>query len=503
MLQSFQHRPLIAAMLVFLFSCLIGFTVFQRELNTNGDNGTYLCYAISLAQGDGFRLANYPDHPKSTQLPILFPLLLAAFIKISGFNLLLLKAVMLTVFGLMSAVFFLLARKSLEGRLLYGLLMLTISNYWLLDNASITMSELTFTLLLLSGVYFLARHEEEKRPWPLALACAFLLLSPFVRTIGFTGILAFQAYLIYTKRYRLAAGSLAAFLGLYLLHQKALMGPGDNYLSALLLKEPYSPELGHVGPLGFLQRMGDNAIFYATNTVEMTLLSFMSEEGMGRTAGGLIFTGLFVALLFLYPPRRLKQERLNLFIRVFVLFYLGVLLTWPKVWSGSRFVVPIIPFLFLIAFQNVRYLLDRFLQPVYKARALGLIAAVSTVWAALNYGAIYKKAHEPLTPDWRDYYALAQWSGPNLPEGSVVCARSPFLFYLKSGRLCLPIPFTADREKALAYLAEKKIDYMVIDHFKWTGSTQAYVAPLIQIYPDRFTPVSTKPEAILYRFNHP
>jgi hypothetical protein len=500
MFKTFLGRPLVSSLLLFAFSCLIGLSVFQKELNTNGDNGAYLCFAISLAKGDGFRLPNLPDHPTSSQFPLIFPLFLAVFIKLFGYHLFLLKTVMLAVFGVSMALFLRLARSFLSGRLLYAAVVLTVSNFWLLDNASITMSELTFMLFLLSGAILLRRYDADKGDIFLLLAAACLLLSPFVRTVGLAAVLALLFYLASRRRYVAAAAALAAFTALYFAH-KHFMEPGNGYFATLFLREPYRPEMGGVTFVEFFQRVWDNVLFYSLNTVEMTLLSFMSEGSLTMSAGSLLFTGLSVAVLFLYPPRLLLKDRPALFMRVLVLLYMGVLFSWPKVWSGSRFIVPIIPFIFLIAFQNIRFLLNRFLKAMYLERAEKLIAVIASLWAVLNYGAIYKKAHEPLTSDWRDYYSLAEWAGKNIPDSSVVCARSPFLFYLKSGRLCRPIPVTDDREKALDYLKEKRVRYVLIDRFKWTGSTQVYVAPLLQAYPEKFRLVAEKKEAALFLFS--
>ncbi len=495
----FGKKPFVGALFVFILSCLIGLTVFQKELNTNGDNGAYICYAISLAHGDGFRLPNYPDHPKSNQYPILFPLFLAAFIKLFGYNLLILKCVMLAVFGLAMSLLFLIAGKTLKGKLLFGFMLLVVMNYWLLDNSSINMSELTFTLVIVAGIIYLIKFEEGNRTANLIVAGCFFISAVFVRTVGIAAVLAYLLYLLYTKKSGFALIMFGLFIMAYFL-QKIFMGPGNNYLHILFMKDPYRPDLGTIAFMDFLKQIVDNAVFYTTTTVEMTLLAFMNEGSFQENSGRFIFTGFFVILLFIYPIKSLKVEKVSLFIRVFVLLYIGVLLPYPKVWSGSRYIVPIIPFLFLIAFQNSGYFISRFLHTSYLNKALNLMVAVSVIWAILNYGAIYKKTHEPLSSDWQDYFSLAEWTKENIPDTSIVCSRSAFLFYLKSWKMSIPIPYIADRAKALQYLIDNKVGYLLIDKFKWTGTTHEYAAPLLQLYPDKFHLVYEKPEASLYRF---
>ncbi|MFH0920565.1 MAG: hypothetical protein V1913_09405 [Fibrobacterota bacterium] len=490
-------NPWLAAGLMAVAAILLGFAVFQAELNTNGDNGSYISYARSLAAGKGLTLASHPLHLKSDKFPILYPLFLAFWIKFFGYHLFLLKVAMLGIFALGMALFLFIARRSFSGLLLLGLCALTATNYWLLDNATITMSEPFFMLFLLGAYLAFQRYEEHGRSTDLLLAIGCVLLTPFIRTIGIAPALALFAWLAFKRKWRWLAGCGAAYALFYLVN-RGFMAPG-GYGSILFLADPYNPEMGTIGLPDLFRRIIDNALFYSENTVQMTLFSFLGDQARFDRTSVLLFTVLFVVVFFALPLREILRRPGALFLRLLVLLYLGILLTWPMVWSGPRFVVPIIPFLLLILFENGHFWITRFVTPDLLPRLKKAACAVCLLWSVLNFSAIYQKTHTPLTSDWTDFYRLAEWSKSALPDSAVVCARSPFLFYLKSNRMSVPIPFTLDRNKAFNHLKENRAGYVVIDHFQWTGSTQVYLAPLLEEFKDRFELVKTLGSAALYR----
>jgi hypothetical protein len=398
---------------------------------------------------------------------------------------------MLVVFGLSMVIFFLIARRVLQGKLLLGIMALVLTNFWLLDNSSIVMSELTFMLCLLAGYLLLVRFEETDIIKFMGFAGLLFILSVFVRTIGISVFLTVFAYLILKKQYRLLAGLTLAFVVLYFVN-KSFMQPKSNYLTDLFKVNPYQPHLGSVGFVGFFKRIWDNTLFYMGNVIQMTLFSFMSELVLVDKAAVIALTVVFTAILFAYPPKRLWESHGDLFLRAFLIIYMGVLFVWPRVWSGSRFVVPIIPFLYLVAFQNIAWLVNRYMEEKYKMRLQGLILAISLVWALMNFSSAYKKTHEPLSEDWVSYFELAGWTKENVKEDAIFCARKPFLWHLKSNKLCVPIPFSTNPYESWKHLRDYNVQYVVIDKFKWTGSTQRYVVPLINNSPEKFDSLVTK-----------
>jgi hypothetical protein len=499
----FRNNTAAQVLLVAFLALAAALLTFQKELNTNGDNAAYLILAKSLAKGEGLRYINFPDRPKSDSFPVGYPLFLSVFIRLFGYNLMMLKSVMVALFAASMASFFFLAKGVLEGKYLASAMVLTFTNYWLLDNASINMSELLFTQFVIGGLIFFRRSSVEEPGWNLAAACAILVLSIFIRAAGVALLLALLLFLAYRRRFVFAGGVLAAYLVLYFLHKPLMADTGTGYVGVLFLKDPYAPYLGALSIGEFITRVQYNVVFYLGHVIQMTLLSFMSDMESLSPAGVLTFSLLIAGLLLAYPFKAILKSDFDLFLRGFIILYMGVLMVRPEVWSGSRFIVPLIPLFYLAAFQNLQWLGERFFKREYLPRVRNLVLAVAVVWSLLNFGEAFRKSHTPLPSDWVDYNGLAAWAASNTDTSAQFCARSPYIFYLKSGRKCAGIPVKPDPVAGWQYLREKKVDYVVVDRFKWSGSTQKYVVPVLLRYPERFSKVAEtgKEGASIFKMN--
>lgn len=497
----FRNKAAIQALLVVVLALAAALFTFQKEMNVNGDNAAYLVLAKSLSQGEGLRYINFPDKPKSDTFPVGYPFFLSVFIRLFGYNLTLLKSVMVAVFVACVVLFFFLARGVLHGKALAAAVLLTLSNFWLLDNASVTLSELFFTLIILAGLLFFRRFCASGRTADLVLASALLTASVFVRVVGMAFLIALLLFLAHRRRFLFAGGVLAFYVVLYFLH-KPLVADTSGYAGVLFLKDPYAPHLGAWTLGEFIARIRTNVGFYLGTVIQMTLLSFMSDMQGLSPAAVATFSILIGAVLLAYPYKRLLSAPFDLFLRGGIVIYMAVLMIRPEVWSGARFIVPLIPLFYLAAFQNLQWLGEGFLKAQYLQKALNLVLAVAAVWSLLNFGEAFQKSHTPLTEDWVDYNALAVWAGANTDTSAQFCARSPHIFYLKAGRKCVGIPVTPTPAGGLLYLREKKVDYVVVDRFKWSGSTQKYVVPVILRFPERFSQVTTagKDNAAVFRF---
>jgi hypothetical protein len=496
-------RPAFQAGIIFALACVLGLTVFQRELNINGDNSAYITFGRSIAAGEGIRLISHPDKLES-HYPILFPIFLGIIIKLFGFHLALLKASVLLLFGASSAIFFFIARRLFGGRFLWAILVLQLTNTWLLENATIVMSEIPFMGVILAGYLFIQRHEENQNGRDLILAILFLVSSVFIRTIGIAAFLTLLFYLGYRRKFRFLTFSLVLFFVLYPIN-KSFLGTEAQYLSKFFLANPYDESLGRIGLAGFFRRIGYNMVFYMGNVVQMTLFAFMEELGKLDNTANIILAVSFLGVLLAYPASPLSAPASHLFMRLFVMAYLAVLFIWPEVWSGSRFIGPIIPFFYLVAFQNVHLCVRRFLAAGYQARIEKILLVVAVVWALMNYSTAFRRVRVPLPDEWKDFYALAEWSKINTPPGAVFLSRKPILFYTKSDRLNVPTPYVQGLDAVGEYLEKHKVRYVVLDRFTWTSATQKYIVPYMQAHPEKFRQVFSigKTGTALYEINAP
>ena len=113
----------------------------------------------------------------------------------------------------------------------------------------------------------------------------------------------------------------------------------------------------------------------------------------------------------------------------YILATFGILMFWPDVWVGVRFMIPIIPLL-LIAFlygiyQLVSYIFEQAKRSFNPAWLLGLLFFMMAPLIQLH-----EQAKLPLHPAWQNYYAMAEWLKSNEKSDVVVSCGKPSLFYL-------------------------------------------------------------------------
>jgi hypothetical protein len=86
-------------------------------------------------------------------------------------------------------------------------------------------------------------------------------------------------------------------------------------------------------------------------------------------------------------------------------------------------------------------------------------------------------ARECLSPAQGEYFALAEWSGENLPDGAVVTTRKPRTFFLMSGVKAQAIPLVTDPDEFLARVREGGSRYVSLDLLD--GMSGYYVYPVL------------------------
>jgi hypothetical protein len=178
-------------------------------------------------------------------------------------------------------------------------------------------------------------------------------------------------------------------------------------------------------------------------------------------------------------------------VEIYTALFLGVCLLWPEIWSGLRFVVPIIPLLlyyFLSGLRAVMRLLDVHLFRRAGQLAVAVVLVLVLFSSARGIaGAVERPQRYPA--QWENYFAVGRWCRQNTAPESIFVARKPSLFYLQARRKVLNYPYTSDIDRMMSFLIDQDVDYVILDGFTWTGTTRRYLAPAIGAHRDRFQPV--------------
>ena len=184
----------------------------------------------------------------------------------------------------------------------------------------------------------------------------------------------------------------------------------------------------------------------------------------------------------------------------------AVLMIWPPVWTGVRFMLPIVPLLIFFFFYGIYNIILIVIEKVkpQTENSIRIISYTFIVFMLIFYPKIdqlNKAAKEPLNPLYRNYFALAKWTKTNLPKDAIIICRKPLLFHLYSDHFVSRVVKNNNPDEALAAMKKSRITHIVQ---YGDGLSQKYFIPLYKKYPKKF-PVLQKasnPDVYLLQVNY-
>jgi hypothetical protein len=465
--------------------------LFDPKPFVGGDNAGYMILAESIETGQGYRDIHIPGAPRHGQYPPVYPTVLAIAAALGG-GLITFK-ILSTVFTSTALVFlFLLARRRLSTEGALAVVAPFAASSVLLYYSHWVLSEALFVLLTLIALWAAERLLDGRR-W-LALSLGFALLAYLTRSAGLPLVLALLVVLASRRKWReLAAAGGAALSVMVAWWAWGRMAAGEgaqDYSSNFLLLDPYDPELGMIGPGGLLARVIYNTRLYA--------IEVLPESLVGATPGLLTLMLAFVASLLLIAlalvawVRGIRGQRA---LELFVFLYVTLIVLWPEAWTDRRFLLPLLPVVFVLGASGLQWCLD-FLRVRRTAWSLPVFGAILVLLAVpglvVSIGfnqrcmRIYRQGDEfaCYPGPWRAFAEVAEWVRENIPEDAIVVGRKPRLVYIFSGRRGDVYPFTTQDDEMLAFFDEVQADYVLVVPVSRT--TYQYVLPVILSVPERF-----------------
>jgi hypothetical protein len=493
-----RRKPALAVAL--LLALYAGFALlgFQPQPHDGGDNAGYLTLAHSLLERGAYLDLYDPAEPLHTKYPPVFPLIIAGALTLGIGSWVGIKLIVLAMGGVAIAATFLWLRR--RGRAGVGLTagaLLALSP-GVLREVHWELSDVPFWCFTALAVWAF----ERLRPgdWRrFALAVAATTLAYFTRSAGLPLVIAAFAWLAWRRRWPqlLAFGAVLLTLAL-LWWWRGHQGGGAEYVAEFWLRDPYNPQLGRAGAADLVARFVENVQRYVT--VHAPILLF------GRATPVPVFGVLAVLAAGVYGwVVRLRRARVA---ELFLPLYLGLILLWPAVWSGERFLLPVLGLLVGYAADGFTRVARAFAPRAAERLALGALG----IFLVVNTPALARhvqtgqacqdeyRAGNPypctIAPS-REFFAMAEWAGTALPPNAVVLSRKPRLFHVMSGGLKsrnYPMDPTAPALLAAADSAGAR--YVVFDRLG--GLAQRYLAPALLQRPDAFCIVqSTGPGGTL------
>ena len=482
-----RRRPLIIAVALVAIHVLLALLTFAPQPHTGGDNAAYITLARSLIEHGTYSELWDPLAPPHTKYPPAFPSILAVAMVAGLEPWVQLKLVVMTLSATAVAFSFLWLRARRRAALALGVGLILAIAPGVMQEGRWILSDVPFWAFTMMALWAFERLGP--RDWKrFAIAAAATLIAYFTRSAGLPLVLAALAWLTWRRSWK-QLGALAIVIGvpavLWLLRTRAY-GP-SGYVSEFWLVDPYVPSLGRAGIGDMLGRIVDNSASYATVHLPILLT--------GAVAGLAVLAAILIFLLAVGGWIMRIRHRPNV-ADLFVPLYLGLILVWPAVWSGERFLLPLLPLLLYYAGSAFVELAKRAL-PRYgfvtggAAALLLVLMAIPGITQAARVGractALYRAGEQfPClgSPVWDEFFDVAELAPEMLPPGSSIISRKPRLFHALSGVPGRIYPFSQQPEAFFATVDSIDARYVVFDRLG--GTAEVYLEPVVVAVPEAF-----------------
>ena len=495
----FRTNSFYFSIALLVLSIVIGIYCFDKKLYVSGDNVEFIELGKSIAAGKGLS--------GNAKYPFGFPLLLALTQMLFNQSLLAQKVLVFLMYISGSVLIFLTFKRFIGDKWAFLVTFLSITNPFVIEFSHYVMSEIPFLFFSFLGIYLFEIFKDKSlKSWQIYIAILAVAGAYYLRSIGITLIGAAICYYFLKKEWKkgLAVSGLFFVLWIPWYIRGKTISAGGSYFNQFLYKNPYQPDLGYIDFTAFINRLTLNLKTYFLGEIPYGIMPYHFRTSMVNQGVflpwilGIILTGIFIAgLIWAFLNRQYL-------LSVYGIFYLAVVMIWPEVWRGARFIIPIIPiFVFFSAY---------FLYKLYKIfhnklniyLNYGIILSLALFLPLITFKNIYsyRDLMENYPPEWANYFEAAEWARDNTQKDCIIADRKGGLFGTVSLRKCIGFPLTYDKEAIIESFYSNKVDYVVISSIPY-GSIGSYLVPAVKEYIDRFKPVFSidNPPTYIFKFD--
>lgn len=466
-----------------LLHIVLAYMTIEPAPHTGGDNAGYLTLAKSITERGTYQDLYDPREPAHTQYPPVFPLILAAASLIGLKSWMQLKYMTIACSAIAVAFTYLWIRRRGRPELAFGVAALVAIAPGVLNLAHWELSDVPFWAITMVAVWAWDRLRPGDYKM-LAVAVVMTTLAYLTRSAGLPLVVAAVAWMVWRRRWKPLAIFVAVIAPFAIWwYVRARMQGGVDYASQFSFVDPYNPALGRIGVAELIARMKDNAVKYVA--VHLPVLLFGAPK--------FVPVSVLTVLIGIYGwVVRMRRPRIS---ELFLPLYIGLLLIWPAVWSGERFLLPALPFILFYAGDGLVRLLRMSvpatarLVPAMAAGVLILMSLPQLAEAMRISSAcmgLYREGdkYACMPPVFHDFYTIAELAPRVLPPNSAVLTRKPRIFYHVSGLPGQIYPLSAEPDSFFRLVRDIKARYVLFD--PRDGLSQAYVAPVLMSRANRF-----------------
>jgi hypothetical protein len=439
---------LLWAILLGLLIGIAGFWSSNKEvLGLFHDDGIYAVVAKSLHDGAGYRIISLPTAPDQTKYPFLYSYILSWLWSLDPKfpdNIGLLKAANAAFLAAIFVLSYLFYRHRATGPESEGLLFaaLVCINPAVFSFTDLTVSDILFLLLSLSAlVIFDASKQCSSRPFSITLLGVTVALGCLTRLAAAPLAVAGAIHFGWSKRYRdlihYVFVVVLFFAPWWLWVKTHSIQRASSLFDYYVSYSSFPPAFAILwsDPFGAVGIVWGN-LRYIVETLDMIFQS--------RIIPGLLLPVGLLLLLGLW--RSFKDQ--SVFFRSYVVLYLGLVVAMP--FPPERYLVPLIPVMFLFLFRGVQvaqfHLSNLMMSEAWKKILCHSVRVIFALVVVLQVGWIFHYClnadvattrvwfGKRLPASWQGFSETFEWIRNNTDESTVLATVRDPMFYLYTGR---------------------------------------------------------------------
>lgn len=495
--------------LAVIFTCVYAY-VFDSKLDLNGDNATYLRLARNMAEGNGYAAATVNGMIPASHFPPGYSIFLSFFMLLGIQNLVFFKVLNgILLFASLVVLFLIIKRSTQNIPLAFTAVLLPVFSPQLQHFSNMVMSEMLFLFFSVMVIFSLFQYAKNTKdcfwtsPW-FYVAFASAAISYHIRSVGMANILAILVFFLFRKEWKQSIFSLAGIVLLISpwIIRNSIHGIKSRYFGTIMTVNPWRPESGTISTFGeFFEKLIDNFDETVIKGFKEILFPFLNID-YGSPSGFLaVIGGLLILATVFYGAWYLKEVRWALI--ALLVGHIGLFMLWHG-GNGSRYVVPIAPFIFTCFYTGVYAIVRTWIlkkENVFRhyfpyAFLLMIIPMIGPIKTQAQI------SKQPYPPAYRNYFNIAKEMQQKFPENKVCCCRKPELFNYYAPKLyATNYLYSQEPEKVIVDMINKKVDYVILDQLGYS-STYHYLYPAVQAHEDLFPVIGhfPNPDTYLLKF---
>ena len=484
------------------------------------DSATYIMLGKSLITGHGFKYMDIPH----TKYPFMFPLMLSPIIGLFGLNFLLMRLfIVLMGIGSIGLTFWLFRRNS--GMVIgLGVMVMTAASYTLMSECTRILSDIPYMFLSLLSLIFVSRYAHDERWLSKSgyISAVLILASFFTRYISLALLAGAVIYLLLESRSSLSLRlKKIALISIVFLIPASLWivrgvvirrinpPPSDlreflSYEKEFAIVSASDPHSRTLRPGDLVSRVRRNKQYYQDLAADIVSGKNTNSRTRARVVSIILLCGFIYCLI--------KWRGV---FEYYVFFYVLVYITWTSL-QGTRFLVPIIPFIFYYLIRAlwlipdglstliIRLVAGRHIwKDGYRIWAERIILAslilISVYWNWSSDVDIISEEHRKpyYTGSVANFLEAIGWIKENTPLDTVIVSdRAPWV-YMLSDRKTFTFPWINNAEEVMASIRKNNADYVILSPVG--GYALKFLSPVLKKRPSSFLSTYEKGDCTIYK----